>query len=559
MNTLRINALLILSLLPACAFAQSYWFHRQLRGSGTISMESQIASVDSTEFLLSNGVPDFEAVTTDYGSTWTDVVVDTPKYNIRKYALTCFSHPTRNLLLIGCNDHQVGHIIRSSDGGSTWKDTTIGSYTKGQPVNFITAMAALDSTHFAALIGDTVTYLSNHLMLSSNAGVTWRSVQTPELRYWQPASGWPANPILQYLDDSTLIVAEDSTNNASTSVVFRTTNLGSTWQDVYRPNSTITKFAFVNNRVGFASGVLIDVESSSKTQTATIDKTIDGGATWVNIYTKTIVPISTSVFNNTAGLYSIAFADSMHGIACGAQGLILQTNDAGATWDEMHSDYTVDAQGTDLLTDVAYPDTEHAMITSSDAAVLIYQAGGLLELPNITYPHFSPPSAQRSFDIEWDPVPNAIRYSLTITTSGYPDSTTALYLKDTSITTTHYRVNDLLDTTMTTAGRQYQIYLQAFNAKRQSNVAKRTFIVYKGTSAVSLDLESPSIEVYPNPASHWLKIVGVADASCMIMDILGRTFNCTQQSGRIDISNLSPGVYYLYVGAGLARATFVKN
>ncbi len=466
-------------------------------------------------------------------------------------------HPSHNLILAAYSDYQgaVGHVVRSTDGGIRWTDTAMGiSIKAGGSPNAIRAIATLDSNYIVMLISGQATNICDSALLSSDGGVTWRSVPTPHFQVDGSGFGMPPNPVVAYQVPHTLLVAA---NNAyPNSVIYRSTDLGITWDSGFQANKTITKFAFINPQIGFASGTIFDLNLG--TETAEIDKTTDGGLTWTNILSKQIVPFSTSLFNNTAGLYSIAFADSLHGFACGDQGLILQTADGGTTWNELHSDFMIDAQSNDLLSDVAYPDTNHAMIASGDGAVLVYHPNGILSLPNITYPHFSPPAAPQTFNVTWDPVPGATRYSIAITTSGYPDSNTTLVLKDSNFTTAYFHLSNLVDTSPGQAGRQYYIYLQAFNATNQSNTAQRTFIVYKGTSGVKIlpSETAASIAVYPNPAHDMLNVEGLS-GKIPVVDALGRAYRCPWQDGKLIIANLPAGVYY--VGDGATRAQFVKE
>jgi len=340
----RVISLAALSLcfVPSIGFAESFWLHKQILGTGTHGAEAHFAAIDSSDCIMAN-TPDFEILTRDCWKSWNYVIVDSPKYPLRKYSFAAFVHPSHNLILIGCNDNSVGHIVRSTDGGATWKDTTIGSYVKNQPINFITAMAARDSSHIVVLMGADSTYFSDHLMLSSDGGVTWQSVMTPKFLHDSPQDGTPPNPILSYLAPNTLIVAACNSDTDYNCTFYQTTNLGVTWNSGFIANTTITKFAFINPNLGFASGTLYDL--SAKTETATIDKTTDGGATWTNIFSKQIIVSPDSYYKATGGLWSLAFADSIHGIACGDWGLILRTTDGGATWTQMSSDYTDDVQG----------------------------------------------------------------------------------------------------------------------------------------------------------------------------------------------------------------------
>ncbi len=193
-------AALSASLFPSIASAQSFWLHVQHAGSGTIGAEAQLLAVDSNDCFLAQGQPDFEILTRDYWSSWHFVITDSPGYNMRKHStFGGFVHPSHNLIVIGYNDWKVGHIVRSSDGGETWKDTTIGSYTMAGLDNSVVALGALDSNHIVALIDSDANWYTDHFILSSNGGLTWRSLSTPDFSYDPSSSGMPTNPVVSYL------------------------------------------------------------------------------------------------------------------------------------------------------------------------------------------------------------------------------------------------------------------------------------------------------------------------------------------------------------------------
>ncbi len=544
--------------IPISSYAQSHWLHKSAYGIGAYGYGS-IAAVDSVTSVLITGGPE-AAFTQDYWQSLNYIFIDTSWRQIEyEYSVAGFGFLSHRQLILGCNAPVLkpnkrdsvqpfspgGHIIRSMNAGKTWTDLALNSFDTTKLLNRIVAMAALDSGHLAILIDSNDDSRTDHILLSSDGGLTWQSISSPPFNYWSSQTGFPPNPVLSYIKPSTFVVA--AMQQYGNSTIYRSTDLGTTWDSGFVANKVITKFAFINPRIGFASGALYDL--SAQTATAIIDKTTDGGVTWSNIYSKYV--------SAAAAALSIAFADSLHGLACGGAGLILQTTDGGATWSQMISDYTADAEGNDLLSDVAYPDTNHAMIASSDGSVLVYQPNGNLSLPNITYPLFSTPATPRTFDVTWDPVPGATRYWIRITGSILHINDTVV-VDDSNVMATSYHLSDLLDRTPTANGVQYEISLQAFNATNESNVAHRSFIVYRGTNGVIVvpNAQDSAVAVYPDPATNWLSVMGFKGAVA-VLDGLGRTRNCPMHNGKLDISLLPAGIYY--VSDGRHRAKFVKQ
>jgi hypothetical protein len=110
-----------------------------------------------------------------------------------------------------------------------------------------------------------------------------------------------------------------------------------------------------------------------------------------------------------------------------------------------------------------------------------------------------------------------------------------------------------------TGGRQYYIYLQAFNATNESNVAQRIFIVYQGTNGVSVMPKESifTLAIYPNPTTSTLHIESTSNV-ITITDLLGRIWlHSKDGSHDLDVSGLPQGVYS--ISDGKSRAQFVKE
>ncbi len=128
-------------------------------------------------------------------------------------------------------------------------------------------MAALDSDHIFVLL------YGNHSLHSSDAGVTWQSVSCPVFPDYAQSTG-VQNPMIAYPKANTIEVAAIC-SPLPNSKIYRTTDLGATWDSGFQTNTNIAKFAFRNPLNGFVSGFSND----SNGTTATIDKTTDGGLT----------------------------------------------------------------------------------------------------------------------------------------------------------------------------------------------------------------------------------------------------------------------------------------
>ncbi|HZK75511.1 MAG TPA: hypothetical protein VFD13_01270, partial [Candidatus Kapabacteria bacterium] len=362
------------------------------------------------------------------------------------------------------------------------------------------------------------------------------------------------NPVAAYPAPNTLVVAEVDSAYPHANYpckIFRSTDLGATWSQGFQVSDNIMKFAFTSASVGYAAGYVMD--ASSTNETAIINKTTDGGLTWFNSYTQR--------FSDVVGLQGIAFADSLNGIAVGADGLIIRTTDAGTNWVRETSDIT---EGEfPLLEDVVFPSQTKAMIASGGGEVFIYRPEGLLDMPNITYPKPIGPgnlSIDSQFDATWDPVSGATRYSLWVKPA---DASNRIVLSDSNIQTTSFHLAGF-DTI--SAQSQFTLFVQAFSSDRKSNVASRIFRVPTPPSAVS-DLPGGPIwqylwvQNYPDPAANHFRVrlSGIysnpgARLTAEMDDLLGRKVMDLTESAKIgnngsysdfdvDVSTLPAGVY----------------
>jgi len=218
-------------------------------------------------------------------------------------------------------------IIKTEDGGRSW--------TKHQsPVS-----ESLYSVHFVD--GQTGWAVGNEgtIIKTENGGNEWQ-IQTSwtEERIWTVFGinrdiAWAAYPggLLKTEDGGGIwvIAKHDTLNLFSHSVFFtdehtgwvigktggrilKAVDGGNTWQIYYaRTNAYLTAIHFCKAETGWITGDRV------------IFKTTDGGITW------------TGQTGAEKTLFSIAFSDVYHGWAVGMGGLILRTEDGGASWREL--------------------------------------------------------------------------------------------------------------------------------------------------------------------------------------------------------------------------------
>jgi photosystem II stability/assembly factor-like uncharacterized protein len=114
------------------------------------------------------------------------------------------------------------------------------------------------------------------------------------------------------------------------------------------PDSILLRMSFANDRLGWAVG-----------ESGTIQRTIDGGATWTlqDAHTRKL-------------LYDVAAIDDNHAWAVGAVGTILRTVDGGRNWDEQSSGVT------EALRAVHFADPQRGWAVGAKGTIISTANGG---------------------------------------------------------------------------------------------------------------------------------------------------------------------------------------
>jgi photosystem II stability/assembly factor-like uncharacterized protein len=201
-------------------------------------------------------------------------------------------------IVMGYNDKVIvsgaeGNIIISSDFGNSWTSVSKFPFAAVSSINIINNdvyACGYDGTFFKST--DLGATFNMSFMVSGN-----KCLWSKGIYFLNENLGYAASQYGQ---------------------VLKTTDAGASWIQVLRDSLSTsinnTDLYFINENIGFVVGNFgsnVDI----------IYKTTNGGGTWTNSQNKAF-----------QSLNCIAFADEMHGAACGNKSAILFTTDQGTTW-----------------------------------------------------------------------------------------------------------------------------------------------------------------------------------------------------------------------------------
>lgn len=184
-------------------------------------------------------------------------------------------------------------FIKSTDSGISWN---IKQWLPGEYQFFINS-----------LTGWTVGQYGN-ISKTSDAGITWTSQQIGNSNL--------SLKKIHFIDNNTgYLIGDQFEINTYYYKVFKTTNGGNSWDQIYIGNKQAYGLFFINSQTGFVSSYDYMLNKSE------LRKTIDGGLSWIAINYPTIYPIQDIIFKNT----NIGFAIDN-------RSQIIKTTDGGITW-----------------------------------------------------------------------------------------------------------------------------------------------------------------------------------------------------------------------------------
>ena len=233
--------------------------------------------------------------TSDGGTTWNALPILKPGSLIVGGRLNTMFFLDKEVGWLGGS---VGWLIKTTNGGETWKDQTIKDAGDLQAIQFLNAHTgwALES--------------KGKIWRTDDGGTTWRMLYE-----------WPTAPSLYalcFIDERQGWVAGGTSPTLiSNSEIYKTTDGGTSWTQEKTPDPPVTGETlmttcllgvdFVDSQVGYAAGVC-----------GTVLKTTDGGTTWRRLDPGTWFDFS-----------GVSFSDRNTGWIVGTGGAILKTSTGG--------------------------------------------------------------------------------------------------------------------------------------------------------------------------------------------------------------------------------------
>jgi photosystem II stability/assembly factor-like uncharacterized protein len=257
----------------------------------------------------------------------------------------------------------TGVILKTVDGGATWAAQTAA-----------VGANAMDSIFFLDASNGWATGANGVIFRTANGGTTWSQQTSPTtkelmaVRFADVNNGWAAGKsgtivattnggttwttqasgTTQHLYGLALTSANSAVAVGAVGTIVRTSN-GTTWTLQTSGSATLMSVSFIGGVNGWAVGT-----------GAAILHTADGGATW-----------SPETSNVTPTLNCVHFTDASHGTAVGSYGQIVRTVDGGTTWTSPSKSIP-----TSQFTAVSFPDANNGWVVGWGGAIAHTANGG---------------------------------------------------------------------------------------------------------------------------------------------------------------------------------------
>jgi photosystem II stability/assembly factor-like uncharacterized protein len=224
------------------------------------------------------------------------------------------------------------YFLKTSNGGSSWNSQLIANTYFMSSLCFVNTLTGFAGGNNGPINDGSAAVI----MKTTNGGLNWSLTTIPgtititSFSFYDVNTGWAV-----------------ATTSGAAEKLYRTTNSGGNWNEIYSFNQEIAEIKFVNQQTGWVLG-----------ESGTIGRTTNGGTTWQNAAT---LP---------GNLFGISFPSQQTGFVCGTAGKIYRTTNGGQNWNLSPSGTTND------LIDIQFSSDLNGLCVGQSGTRLITSNGG---------------------------------------------------------------------------------------------------------------------------------------------------------------------------------------
>jgi len=224
------------------------------------------------------------------------------------------------------------YLLKTSNGGANWSSQVMQGTYPMSTLHFVNTLTGFAGGNNGTINDGSAAVIEK----TTNGGLNWISTTIPStntissMYFHDVNTGW------------VIVIASGSEK------LFKTTNSGGSWSEIYSFNQEIAEIHFVNQQTGWVLG-----------ETGTVGRTTNGGTTWQNAVT---LP---------GNLFGISFPSPTTGFICGTSGAIYRTTNSGQNWSALSSGTS------NTLTDIHFASELNGMCVGESGTRLLTINGGI--------------------------------------------------------------------------------------------------------------------------------------------------------------------------------------
>lgn len=224
------------------------------------------------------------------------------------------------------------YILKTTSGGANWNSLVMANTYFMSSLSFVNTLTGFAGGNNGPINDGSAAAI----MKTTNGGLNWSLTSIPgtvtitSFSFYDVNTGWAM-----------------ATTSGATEKLYRTTNSGSNWSEIYSFNQEIAEIKFVNQQTGWVLG-----------ESGTIGRTTNGGTTWQNA---AALP---------GNLFGISFPSQQTGFVCGTAGKIYRTTNSGQNWNLLTSGTT------STLIDIHFASDMYGLCVGETGTRLVTSNGG---------------------------------------------------------------------------------------------------------------------------------------------------------------------------------------